>query len=175
MSRTLANPPPPTSDNISFFPYPLLPLKVDVICVSLLMTCVAVLKIIGKFQENISREVYSKQSNVARSQRIVHCEWQVERRRKVSNIFLEYGSPERVYYVMFYCKPNENKTFSNLFSFFLQDFLSVNQLSIYALIYLLVHSLLYETLMAKKRSTVLTIFGIHASDQPLFPTAFLQF
>ena len=27
MSRTLANPPPPTSDNISFFPYPLPPSK----------------------------------------------------------------------------------------------------------------------------------------------------
>ena len=36
MSRLLANPPLPTSDNISFLPYPLtpLPLKKDVICVS---------------------------------------------------------------------------------------------------------------------------------------------
>ena len=34
-SRTLANPPPPKSDNISFLPYPNPPpLKVTVICVS---------------------------------------------------------------------------------------------------------------------------------------------
>ena len=33
-SRTLANPPPPTSDNISFLPPSPLPFKVDVICVS---------------------------------------------------------------------------------------------------------------------------------------------
>ena len=33
-SRTLANLPPPTSDNISFLPYPPPHFKVDVICVS---------------------------------------------------------------------------------------------------------------------------------------------
>ena len=40
-SRTLANPPPPTSDNISFLSYPTThppPLKVNVICVSHLIT-----------------------------------------------------------------------------------------------------------------------------------------
>ena len=34
MSITLNNPPPPTSDNISFLPYPTLFLKVDAMCVS---------------------------------------------------------------------------------------------------------------------------------------------
>ena len=33
---TLANPPPPTSNNISFLPYPPTPLKVYVICTSFL-------------------------------------------------------------------------------------------------------------------------------------------
>ena len=38
-SRTLVNPPPPTSDKISFLPHPP-PLTVDVICVSPLSLCV---------------------------------------------------------------------------------------------------------------------------------------
>ena len=53
MSRTLPDPPPTTSNNILFLPYPLLPLtpKIDVICVSLPFSVSTIkLIIISKFR-----------------------------------------------------------------------------------------------------------------------------
>ena len=47
-SRTLGNPPPPTSDNISFLPYPPPHLKVDVIYVSPLKAVFHSIKIFAR-------------------------------------------------------------------------------------------------------------------------------